>query len=77
MRSTLLYYRKHHGSAAWWAKMLELGLYRLTVLRNRFSGEARRRERAKEYRNLGRLMHQAWADTDGGRVSPPRPWKFD
>jgi GT2 family glycosyltransferase len=77
MRSTLLYYRKHHGFAAWMAKMLELSLYRLSSLRNSFSSDPRRRERASHNRNLARLMHQAWHDTNGGRVSPPRPWKFD
>ena len=77
MRSTLLYYRKHHGFHAWLAKMLELALYHVTALRNSLSGEPRRKERAQRNRNLARLMHQAWADTQGGRVSPPRPWKFD
>lgn len=77
MRSTLLYYRKHHGIGAWMAKMLELSLYRLTALRNSLSSDPRRAERAARNRNLGRLMHQAWQDTNGGRVSPPRPWKFD
>ena len=77
MRSTLLYYRKHHGFAAWMAKMLELALYRLSALRNSFSSDLRRKERASNNRNLARLMHQAWDDTKGGRISPPRPWKFD
>ena len=77
MRSTLLYYRKHHGFHAWLAKMLELALYHLTALRNSLSSNPRRKERAQRNRNLARLMHQAWADTQGGRVSPPRPWKFD
>jgi GT2 family glycosyltransferase len=74
MRSTLLYYRKHHGWKAWLAKMLELTLYRLIVLRNSFSKTPRRIARAKEHRNLIVLMKQAWKDTHGGRVSPPRPW---
>jgi hypothetical protein len=77
MRSTLLYYRKHHGAGAWQAKMLELSLYRLIVLRNSLSNDPKRQERAARSRNLARLMHQAWADTNDGRVSPPRPWKFD
>ncbi len=77
MRSTLLYYRKHHGSGAWMAKMLELALYQLSALRNSQSHDPARRERANHNRNLARLMHQAWQDTQGGRVSPPRPWKFD
>jgi GT2 family glycosyltransferase len=77
MRSTLLYYRKHHGAAAWLAKMLELSLYHLTALRNSLSSDPARRERVARNRNLARLMHQAWADTRGGRTSPPRPWRFD
>jgi len=74
MRSTLLYYRKHHGFAAWVAKLLEIGLFQLTILRNCFSSDPRRQARAKEYRNLIALMRRAWKDTQGGRVSPPRPW---
>jgi len=77
MRSTLLYYRKHHGVSAWLAKMLELALYRLTEFRNSLSSDPARKERARRNRNLARLMHQAWEDTQGGRVSPPRPWKFE
>jgi GT2 family glycosyltransferase len=74
MRSTLLYYRKHHGAAAWLAKMQEITLYRLTALRNAFSHDPRRVARAHESRNLVTLMRQAWQDTAGGRISPPRPW---
>ena len=74
MRSTLLYYRKHHGPQVYMAKWSELALYRLTVIRNRFSRTAERKERGKHYRALILLMNQAWKDTQGGRVSPPRPW---
>jgi len=77
MRSTLLYYRKHHGTGAWLAKMLELVVYRLTALRNALSRDPERRKRAGESWKLVQLMHQAWQDTQGGRISPPRPWKFD
>jgi GT2 family glycosyltransferase len=77
MRSTLLYYRKHHGTGAWMAKMLELALYHLTALRNSFTSDPARKERVRKNHNLARLMHQAWQDTNGGRTSPPRPWKFD
>lgn len=76
MRSTLLYYRKHHGFAAWLSKALELTLYKLVTLRNSRSNDPRRKARAEEHRNLALLMHQAWQDTSGGRVSPPRPWKL-
>jgi GT2 family glycosyltransferase len=74
MRSTLLYYRKHHGSRVHLAKWLEKLLYSATVLRNKFSSDPERREREKHHRTLRRLMDQAWTDTHGGRVSPPRPW---
>lgn len=74
MRSTLLYYRKHHGPQVYMAKWSELLMYRLTVLRNRFSKAEARRERGEHYRTLILLMNQAWKDTQGGRISPPRPW---
>jgi GT2 family glycosyltransferase len=77
MRSTLLYYRKHHGVKAWAVKMLELAFYRFIALRNGFSRNHERKQRASENRNLGRLLRQAWDDTNGGRVSPPRPWKLE
>jgi GT2 family glycosyltransferase len=74
MRSTLLYYRKHHGMSAWLAKWLELSLYGLSALRNRFSNQPRRKERLAKNRNLILCMQHAWRETSGGRVSPPRPW---
>jgi GT2 family glycosyltransferase len=74
MRSMLLYYRKHHGPAAWRAKMMELLFYRLVALRNSISHDPLRRSRKHEAKKLSALMRQAWADTSGGRVSPPRPW---
>ena len=74
MRSTLLYYRKYYGPKASIAKWLEIAMYRVTVVRNRFSRIPLRRERARHHRTLIALMKQAWKDTHGGRVSPPRPW---
>ena len=74
MRSTLLYYRKHHGVQAWLAKVMEKALYRVTVLRNRNSSDPERKQRATHYREMIRLMDQAWVETQGGRVSPPAPW---
>ena len=74
MRSTLLYYRKHHGARVHLARWMETLLYRATVLRNRFSREPERRDRERHHRALLALMDQAWRDTAGGRVSPPRPW---
>jgi hypothetical protein len=74
MRSTLMYYRKHHGWQAWLALWLEKGLYRVRWMRNRNSRNPSRRERAEEAQLLGGLMQQAWHETQGGRVSPPQPW---
>jgi len=74
MRSTLLYYRKHHGAAAWGARMLETSLYQLIILRNRFSRDPRRQARVRDHRKLIAIMNQAWQQTRGGRISPPRPW---
>jgi hypothetical protein len=74
MRATLLYYRKHHGSQAWLARWLEEAIYILRRLRNRVSSDPARLDRADEAKVLLGLMRQAWKETGGGRVSPPRPW---
>ena len=74
MRSTLLYYRKHHGRLVHAARALERALYRIALVRNRFSSNAERRERARESHAMLQLMNQAWKDTQRGRISPPRPW---
>jgi GT2 family glycosyltransferase len=74
MRSTLLYYRKHHGWRVHLAKWMEQLLYRGIMLRNRWSQEPDRQERLQHHRTLLTLMRQAWQDTRGGTISPPRPW---
>jgi hypothetical protein len=74
MRSTLLYYRKHHGGMAWLAKWLEVVLYRVSALRNRFSSDPIRQARSHTRRSLAVAMRSAWIETEGGRTSPPRPW---
>jgi hypothetical protein len=74
MRSTLLYYRKHHGAQALPVRWLEESLYALRHMRNRFSPIPARRERAREAAQMLRLMRRAWQETRGGRISPPRPW---
>ena len=74
MRSTLLYYRKHHGWRVHLAKWMEKLLYSATVLRNRLSRNPERRIRGRHHRDMIALMDQAWRDTRGGRISPPRPW---
>lgn len=74
MRSTLLYYRKHHGWHAWLVQWLERGLYLVRWMRNRNSSTPARRERAAESLLMSGLMRQAWQDTHGGRISPSTPW---
>ena len=36
--------------------------------------ERKGRAKAEESRAIVTLIEQAWRETDGGQVSPPRPW---
>jgi GT2 family glycosyltransferase len=74
MRSTLLYYRKHHGSRARLAFWMERSLYAAAMLRNSFTRNPKRQQRKQYFHAQSALLLQAWKDTDGGRISPPRPW---
>jgi GT2 family glycosyltransferase len=74
MRSTLLYYRMYHGWKVHAAKWLELMMYGGRLARNYFSQDPIRQERSRSSRTLIQLMNQAWDDTRGGTISPPRPW---
>ena len=75
MRSTFLYYRKHHGVlGAMGARLMEGGLCTVGVWRNRWSHAAERAGRARQYATQRRLLRQAWVETKGGRVSPVQPW---
>jgi GT2 family glycosyltransferase len=73
MRSTLLYYRTHPGSTEWLAMRSEIAFYRAAALRNRLRGASGAR-RAARMDELAEMMERAWRETEGGRVSPPRPW---
>lgn len=72
MRSALLYYRKHHGARGthglYW---IEWGWHKLRQLKARLAGQV---EKAVDFALHCQQLEQAWRDTDGGRVSPPRPW---
>ena len=74
MRSTLLFFRKHGGVAAFGICWLEILWSRLRALRNRLRGTSRARLEAQTQVGLAKLMKQAWNETRGGRVSPPQPW---
>jgi GT2 family glycosyltransferase len=74
MRSELLFYRKHHPASAWIVKQQEILWHQLRAWRNRRrpgpDAEAKREDSLQTIA----LMRQAWADTQGGRISPERPW---
>lgn len=74
MRASLLYFRKHHGFSVWGFRALEDTMHLFRWLRNRRSKDPARRKRAEEAKQFLSLMRQAWNDTNGGRISPPRPW---
>ena len=74
LRSGYLYYRKHHGGAAWRSMALEYGWHLMRWARNSFSRQPGRQEKASESRATMSLVRRAWKDTQGGRNSPPRPW---
>ena len=73
MRSTFLYYRKHHGWLGaysikafeeWWHRLRQWKNYK-----NPFKNE--------ESRTLIKFLKQAWQETAGGKISPTRPWSFE
>ena len=71
-RSGLLYYRKNHGwLTAWSVNRLERAWHRLRGWRAHLLGEAQKSIESAHHRAL---LAQAWSDTLGGRVAPPRPW---
>lgn len=74
MRSELMYYRKHLGSSAWLVRILEQSWHGIRAWKNAFSKDPERALKRKESRRIVQLMRQAWIETDGGRLSPPRPW---
>jgi GT2 family glycosyltransferase len=74
MRSALLYYRKHHKAAVWLAMAVETAWHSLRSLRNRSQRRADASAKCEESRAVIHLYKTAWKETDGGRLSPARPW---
>jgi GT2 family glycosyltransferase len=70
MRSELLFYRKHHGAAAWLVKQQEIWWHRLRAWHNAGRDQGKRDDSLR----TAELMEQAWRETGGGRISPERPW---
>ena len=74
LRSTLLYFRKHHGAQVWLLCCLYALFFLLRWGRNSLSSASWRRQCAGEAEERFALLRQAWSETAGGRTSPPRPW---
>jgi GT2 family glycosyltransferase len=74
LRSAFLYYRKHHGQAAWLAKEIERLWHGVRANKNRGSGAPDRMRKKQESLRMIELSQQAWRETSGGTSSPPRPW---
>lgn len=75
MRSALLYYRKHHGAiGAWVAKGTETLWHSLRARKHAGVADPIRQAKAEESKTLMALMRQAWQETQGGLISPTRPW---
>ena len=73
-RSKFLYYRKNHRAAALLVRAVDLCWHRLRILRNCFSNREECQRKAANSRTVIGVVKRAWADTRGGRLSPPRPW---
>lgn len=72
MRSALMYYRKHHGVlSAWLMSRIETTWHGLRRWKAKLVSDV---AKYKESHRVADLMHRAWQETQGGRVSPPRPW---
>jgi GT2 family glycosyltransferase len=75
MRSALLYHRKHGGLlGAMTARLIESGWHQMRAARNAWKRGDDALAKAAESRAIASLLRQAWAETSGGRLSPPRPW---
>jgi len=71
LRSGFLYYRKQYGYfMAYLVKLLEKWWHRLRALKNGRKSPLK----AEESLTIASLVERAWKETEGGAVSPPRPW---
>jgi GT2 family glycosyltransferase len=75
MRAMLLYFRKHHGPlGACLMRTLEGSFYRLRAWHNRHGKTPEAAKQSTYNTSLAAALKQAWQETKGGRISPPRPW---
>lgn len=70
LQSQYIYYKKHHGSfTAYCSKFMESSWSKLRILKS--SDQAK-----KDYlKNHIETISEAWNNTKGGKISPPKPWK--
>lgn len=72
MRSQFLFYRKNHGLlAAWFSMLTERLWYQIRDCKNSLAGNF---SKANESKRIVTLLNQAWQETEGGQISPPKPW---
>jgi GT2 family glycosyltransferase len=75
MRSALIFYYKHYGTAyAWLWLQLEKQWHRIRYWKNIGSRNPDKQEKAHYSNEWIKLLNQAWYDTRGGKSSPSRPW---
>lgn len=75
MRSALLFYRKHYGALSAWLWMkIEYLWHGLRAFKNSRSQQADKQQKVVSSKTVQQLLKQAWHDTQGGKISPPRPW---
>lgn len=74
LRSEFLYYRKHHGGAAWMARKVEEWWHQVRLRKNAGGGDADSLRKREDSEVTIELLRRAWKETNGGRLSPTRPW---
>ncbi|MEK7990207.1 MAG: glycosyltransferase family 2 protein [Thiotrichaceae bacterium] len=75
MRSALIFYYKHYGMLyAWLWLQLEKQWHRIRYWKNIWSRDPDRQEKAHYSGEWIKSLNQAWKDTQGGKISPSRPW---
>ena len=74
LRSSMLYYRKHHGGVGVWSfYQWHYRWQQLRALRAKRQGNQGKQAQAERSMEL---LRQVWHETQAGRFSPPRPWKL-
>jgi len=73
-RSSMLYYRKHHGAKASVSYRMERIWHAIRAWKYRGRIDAAGLRKRGESKLIVACLEQAWRETRGGRISPPRPW---